>query len=151
RRVRARIEQEFASAAVRPASHAGGAYYDDPADLAEYLDVECLGIPRAKSTTDRAPTFSRARKRRPPINPPSTNGTTLQTNGSIPFPKIGSGRLVALVAPYIDPWRGARCYGAAYRALEVVFPDDVDMFILVGTSHAPMREPYALCRKAFDT
>jgi AmmeMemoRadiSam system protein B len=28
---------------------------------------------------------------------------------------------------------------------------DVDTFILFGTSHAPMREPFALCRKAFDT
>jgi hypothetical protein len=28
---------------------------------------------------------------------------------------------------------------------------DADTFVLLGTSHAPMREPFALCRKAFDT
>ena len=30
-------------------------------------------------------------------------------------------------------------------------PADADTFVLFGTSHAPMREPFALCRKAFDT
>ncbi|MCW5832363.1 MAG: AmmeMemoRadiSam system protein B, partial [Labilithrix sp.] len=60
-------------------------------------------------------------------------------------------RLVGLVAPHIDPWRGARCYGAAYRALAAGLPDDAETFVLLGTSHAPMREPFALCRKAFAT
>lgn len=62
-----------------------------------------------------------------------------------------NGRLVALVAPHIDPWRGARCYGEAYAALSRALPEDADTFVLFGTSHAPMREPFALCRKAFDT
>ncbi|MDP8999483.1 MAG: AmmeMemoRadiSam system protein B, partial [Myxococcota bacterium] len=30
-------------------------------------------------------------------------------------------------------------------------PPDVDTFILFGTSHAPMRQPFALCRKSFAT
>lgn len=59
--------------------------------------------------------------------------------------------MVALVAPHIDPWRGAVGYGHAYRALASAVSPDVDTFILFGTSHAPMREPFALCRKAFDT
>lgn len=63
----------------------------------------------------------------------------------------GGGRLLGLVAPHIDPWRGARCYGEAYGVLAQALPDDADTFILFGTSHAPMREPFALCRKAFDT
>lgn len=62
-----------------------------------------------------------------------------------------SGRLVGLVAPHIDPWRGAHNYGVAYGALAKAIPADADTFILFGTSHAPMREPFALCRKAFDT
>lgn len=61
------------------------------------------------------------------------------------------GRLVGLVAPHIDPWRGARCYGEAYGALSHGLAKDVDTFVLFGTSHAPMREPFALCRKAFET
>lgn len=114
KRERARIEKEFADAAVRPASHAGGAYHDDPKELATYIDEKCLGAARAA---------------------PSESGK----------------RLVALVAPHIDPWRGAVCYGAAYDAFADALPDDADTFILLGTSHAPMREPFALCRKAFAT
>lgn len=63
----------------------------------------------------------------------------------------GHGTLVGLVAPHIDPWRGARCYGEAYGVLGQSLPKDADTFVLFGTSHAPMREPFALCRKAFDT
>lgn len=59
--------------------------------------------------------------------------------------------LRALVAPHIDPWRGARSYGEAYGAFRAHLPDDVDTFVVFGTSHAPMREPFALCRKSFDT
>src|SRR6185503_6903081 len=49
------------------------------------------------------------------------------------------------------PWRGARCYGAAYRTLSHALPNDAETFVLLGTSHAPMREPFALCRKTFAT
>lgn len=143
RRERARIEREFASSAVREASHAGGAYHDDPAELAEYIEVECLGTREASPTSKRKPRSASGKS--------TTNGTT--GNGGPPNTnaKNGRGRLVALVAPHIDPWRGARCYGAAYNALAADLPDDVDTFILLGTSHAPMREPFALCRKAFAT
>ncbi len=61
------------------------------------------------------------------------------------------GRMLALVAPHIDPWRGAVGYGHAYGALAAAVPREVDTFVLFGTSHAPMREPFALCRKTFDT
>jgi hypothetical protein len=117
RRERTRIEREFAGAAVREASHAGGAYHDDPLELAKYIDGQCLGAS-------------------------PTNGQRGSDRGR---------RLVGLVAPHIDPWRGARCYGAAYRALAGALPDDADTFVLLGTSHAPMRQPFALCRKAFAT
>jgi AmmeMemoRadiSam system protein B len=61
------------------------------------------------------------------------------------------GAMLALIAPHIDPWRGAQGYGHAYRALASAVPPEADTFIVFGTSHAPMREPFALCRKAFDT
>lgn len=114
RRERARIEKDFADAAVRPASHAGGAYHDDPVKLVEYIKTECLAAG-------------------------ATNG---DSDGR---------RLIALVAPHIDPWRGAVCYGAAYRAFGAALPPEADTFILLGTSHAPMKEPFSLCRKAFAT
>jgi len=64
---------------------------------------------------------------------------------------VHPGRMVALVAPHIDPWRGAVGYGHAYGALAAAVPAEADTFVLFGTSHAPMREPFALCRKAFAT
>ena len=67
-----------------------------------------------------------------------------------PVPADGS-RMVALVAPHIDPWRGAAGYGAAYGALSAALPSNAETFVLFGTSHAPMREPFALCRKSFAT
>ena len=116
RRARASVEREFAESAVRPASHAGGAYHGDPGKLRKYIDQSCLA--KANGTGTRA---------------------------------AAAGVMVALVAPHIDPWRGAVGYGHAYGALAAAIPAEVDTFVLFGTSHAPMREPFALCRKAFAT
>ena len=66
-------------------------------------------------------------------------------------PAAKDGTMVALVAPHIDPWRGAVGYGHAYGALAAALPADADTFVLFGTSHAPMGAPFALCRKAFAT
>jgi MEMO1 family protein len=164
RRERARIEREFASAAVREASHAGGAYHDDPAALVEYIEVACLGSREGSPASKRKPrgangttssedarggagasASSGAQASRGPSGRPTASG------GAPASPRAGARKLVGLVAPHIDPWRGARCYGAAYSALAAALPDDVDTFILLGTSHAPMREPFALCRKTFAT
>jgi len=65
--------------------------------------------------------------------------------------KEKNGQVRGLVAPHIDPWRGKRGYGHAYGLLDAGLRDEVDTFILLGTSHAPMREPFALCRKTFAT
>ena len=122
RKERARIEREFADADVRPASHAGGAYHGDPKKLAHYIEKECFGATSGHKSV--------------PSHQPAARSAS---------------RLLGLVAPHIDPWRGARCYGEAYGVLGAALPADADTFVLFGTSHAPMREPYALCRKAFDT
>jgi AmmeMemoRadiSam system protein B len=65
--------------------------------------------------------------------------------------KEKNGSVRGLVAPHIDPWRGKVGYGHAYGLLRAGLSRQVDTFVLLGTSHAPMREPFALCRKAFDT
>src|SRR5262249_30864585 len=80
RAARAKVESEFSQAALRPASHAGGAYVEDPRELARFLDEKCLGAHDAKAP------------------PPPKNGK----------------RLVGLIAPHIDPWRGRVGYGHAY-------------------------------------
>jgi MEMO1 family protein len=66
-------------------------------------------------------------------------------------PKERNGQVRGLVAPHIDPWRGKRGYGHAYGLLHAGLREEVDTFVLLGTSHAPMREPFALCRKTFAT
>jgi AmmeMemoRadiSam system protein B len=71
--------------------------------------------------------------------------------GVTPAQAAKGGAMVALVAPHIDPWRGALGYGHAYGALAAALPEDVDTFVLFGTSHAPMNAPFALCRKTFAT
>jgi hypothetical protein len=59
--------------------------------------------------------------------------------------------IVGLTAPHMDLWRAAAGYGHAYRALADALPDGVDTVILLGTSHALMRRPFAVCAKAFAT
>ena len=116
RAARERVAKEFAAAAVRPASHAGGAYHGEKRALERYIEQSCLG----------------------------------KANGSAAAPG-GGARMLGLVAPHIDPWRGAVGYGHAYGALAAAIPEEAETFVLLGTSHAPMREPFALCRKAFAT
>ncbi len=120
---RREVEHAFVTSAVRPASHAGGAYHADAGQLARYLDDECLGrAGRASETSDPGARTAKS-----------------------------DGHLVALVAPHIDPWRGAVGYGAAYRHLRERLAPEVDTFLVFGTSHAPMRRPFALCRQDFAT
>jgi AmmeMemoRadiSam system protein B len=118
-RALAETRDAFDRVAVRPATHAGGAYPADRDELSAYLN-ECIA---------RA-----SRSSRP--------------SGASPSPV---GELVGLIAPHIDPWRGAVGYGHAYGALAATLPTRAQTFVVLGTSHAPMREPFALCRKAFDT
>ena len=122
------MQREFADTAVRPAAHAGGAYHREPRALERYIEQGCL----AKAGVAGAPAGKEAP--RPVVSPGHDRST-----------------MVALVAPHIDPWRGAVGYGHAYAALAAALPPEADTFILFGTSHAPMREPFALCRKPFAT
>lgn len=113
---RAEAARAFGAAKVRPARHAGGAYYDDPERLRRYIDGDCL---RAAGPPPAAP-----------------------------------GRLAGLCAPHMDLWRAAEGYGQAYAALDQALQNgcrDVDTFVVLGTSHARMRQPFAICDKAFAT
>ena len=122
-----RAHKDFAELDIRPATHAGGAYYGGKAELARYLDTECLAAAKNGKGGERGAKRSHEKKEK--------------------------GHIVGLVAPHIDPWRGAVGYGHAYGALRSALDrqPDVDTFVLFGTSHAPMRQPFALCRKAFAT
>ena len=82
----------------------------------------------------------------------TSSGPTSRTTASrAAGPRNRTASVRGLVAPHIDPWRGKLGYGHAYSVLRAGLPEEVDTFVLLGTSHAPMSEPFALCRKAFDT
>lgn len=63
----------------------------------------------------------------------------------------GGGAVVGLCAPHMDLWRAAAGYGHAYGALGAGLDEDIDTFVLLGTSHAPMTRPFAVCAKTFAT
>lgn len=116
------VIQEFSAAPVRPAAHAGGAYPGARAELADFIERRCLEPVRsAAAATPAAP----------------------------------ARRMIGLCAPHMDLWRAAVGYGHAYVALAEALASPeaagVDTFVLLGTCHAPMRRPFALCDKTFDT
>lgn len=60
-----------------------------------------------------------------------------------------AGRVRGLIAPHIDFHRGGAAYSWAYRDLGQ--GTDADLFIVFGTCHAGMRDPFALTHKDYDT
>jgi AmmeMemoRadiSam system protein B len=60
----------------------------------------------------------------------------------------GSG-ISALIAPHIDFHRGGSTYAWAYR--EVLERSDADLYVVLGTSHAGMPDPFAVTLKPYDT
>jgi AmmeMemoRadiSam system protein B len=55
----------------------------------------------------------------------------------------------AVIAPHIDFHRGGPAYAWAYRDLAERV--DADTFVIFGTCHAGMADPFALTRKPYDT
>lgn len=60
-----------------------------------------------------------------------------------------SGTLKGIIAPHIDFQRGGPCYAFAYK--EVKEGSNADLFVILGTSHVEMKNPFALTRKEFNT
>jgi AmmeMemoRadiSam system protein B len=57
--------------------------------------------------------------------------------------------LRAIIAPHIDLRVGGPCYAWAYR--ELAERSDADVFVLLGTSHAPSSHPFIVTQKDFET
>ena len=117
----ARRSKDFADAAVRPASHAGGAYHDDPAEACRIHQEGTAWPP--------------PRPGRPP--PPPGRPPLRRRRQAPPF---------ALVFTHIDPWRGAVCLWRGVQRVRCR-PPDAETFIL-GYDRAPMPEPFALCQRS---
>jgi hypothetical protein len=113
---RAAIDAEFLAAPTRPASHAGGAYADEPGALRTAFD----------------------RLFDPPAGP-----------GPVAEGAADAAPVRGVIAPHIDFHRGGPAYAWAYR--EVGERSDADLFVVFGTCHAGMADPFALTRKDFDT
>jgi AmmeMemoRadiSam system protein B len=57
--------------------------------------------------------------------------------------------LSALIAPHIDFHRGGPTYGSAYQ--EVLDRSDADLYVILGTCHAGMSDPFAVTLKPYET
>jgi AmmeMemoRadiSam system protein B len=60
-----------------------------------------------------------------------------------------SGSLQGLLAPHIDFHRGGPAYAWAYK--EVLERSDADLYVILGTCHAGMPDPFAVTLKPFET
>lgn len=58
-------------------------------------------------------------------------------------------RVTGVIAPHIDFHRGGPAYAWAYR--DVAERCDADLFVIFGTCHAGLRDPFALTRKDYAT
>jgi AmmeMemoRadiSam system protein B len=68
--------------------------------------------------------------------------------GRLPGPVTKPSRR-ALIAPHIDLHRGGHSYAWGYGALAESEP--AELYILLGTSHMPMSQPFAATRRPYDT
>lgn len=66
-----------------------------------------------------------------------------------PSPAVGAPRLRGLLAPHIDFHRGGPIYAWAYRAL--LERSDADLFVILGTCHGGMEDPFAVTLKPYET
>jgi hypothetical protein len=67
----------------------------------------------------------------------------------LPAPNGNPQSLAGIIAPHIDYRRGGTCYAFAHRAILESSP--ADLFIILGTAHSAMKQPFALTRKHFQT
>ncbi len=69
--------------------------------------------------------------------------------GPGPVGAFQGGGVRGLIAPHIDFHRGGPAYAWAYR--ELAERGEADLFVIFGTSHTGLAQPFALTRKDFDT
>jgi AmmeMemoRadiSam system protein B len=76
------------------------------------------------------------------FEPPAGPGAIARTDGH-------AARVTGVIAPHIDFHRGGPAYAWAYR--DVAERCDADLFVIFGTSHAGLHDPFALTRKDYAT
>jgi len=143
------LEDAFRQSPVRPAAHAGGAYAGDAMELEAQIDGffaasdgPGAGVNVDFSAVDRG--FS------------AVNGDFSAVNRDFFIDPVASPsaaapqtRTRALIAPHIDFHRGGSTYAWAYR--EILERSDADLYVVLGTCHAGMPDPFAVTLKPYDT
>ena len=129
------LEDAFRLSPVRPAAHAGGAYAGDAVALRAQIDgfFSCPDGPDIPVNRD----FSTD-----PVASPSAAAPKATASPSAAAPQ-------AIIAPHIDFHRGGSTYAWAYR--EVLERSDADLYVVLGTCHAGMPDPFAVTLKPYDT
>jgi hypothetical protein len=119
---RRQIEEGFLRNPMRPAVHAGGAYSAEADRLRAQIDAF----------------FTHAEG-------PGSAAASVENESGAPV----TGPLRGLIAPHIDFHRGGPTYAWAYRELRERC--DADLFVILGTCHAGMADPFAVTLKPYDT
>jgi AmmeMemoRadiSam system protein B len=127
------LEDAFRLSPVRPAAHAGGAYAGDAVELRAQID----GFFSGPDGPDTA------------INGDVSLYPVASPSAAAPKAAAPQTRTRALIAPHIDFHRGGSTYAWAYR--EVLERSDADLYVVLGTCHAGMPDPFAVTLKPYDT
>ena len=132
------LEDAFRLSPVRPAAHAGGAYAGDAVELQTQID----GFFSGPDGPDMAgsPDF---------LTDPVASPSAAAPKAISPSAAAPRTRTRAVIAPHIDFHRGGSTYAWAYR--EVLERSDADLYVVLGTCHAGMPDPFAVTLKPYDT
>lgn len=140
---RRRIEDAFAASPTRPAVHAGGAYAAEGVALRAQIE----GFFRSPSGPGRLGEVASGFDLVSDFDLRSPRGAT--SVGRLRGPEGPLAPLRGILAPHIDFHRGGPTYAWAYR--ELLERSDADCFVILGTCHAGMADPFAVTLKAYDT
>jgi AmmeMemoRadiSam system protein B len=142
--LRARIDGEFLAGPMRPAVHAGSAYAAGADELRAAMDG--FFSPPAGP----GPVGGGARAAGPPRGRAGRGGDAGVRRGRRGTRGGGGEPAVrGLIAPHIDFHRGGPAYAWGYR--DLAERCDADLFVVLGTCHAGMPDPFAVTAKAYDT
>jgi AmmeMemoRadiSam system protein B len=140
------LEDAFRQSPVRPAAHAGGAYAGDAMELEAQIDGffaasdgPGAGVISAVNSAVNRDFFT------DPVASPSAAAP----QAAAPQAAAPQTRTRALIAPHIDFHRGGSTYAWAYR--EILERSDADLYVVLGTCHAGMPDPFAVTLKPYDT
>jgi MEMO1 family protein len=144
------LEDAFRQSPVRPAAHAGGAYAGDAVELEVQIDGFFAGPDGPGAGVIPAVNGDVSAVNRDfftdPIASPSAAAPQAGASPSAAAPQT---RVRALIAPHIDFHRGGSTYAWAYR--EILERSDADLYVVLGTCHAGMPDPFAVTLKPYDT